>query len=81
MVSKFPQLLEEDEADRLLHGFYFYSEKSLEAFWNTHASAERKTVIVDLAAYRNPSVSTTDLRQEYLYHQAAKPVRRKSSGI
>ena len=77
MVSKFPQLLEEDEADRLLHGFYFYSEKSLQDFWNTHASAERKTVIVDLANYRNPGVSTTDLRQEYLYHQAAKPCQKE----
>ena len=77
MVSKFPQLLEEDEADRLLHGFYFYSEKSLQDFWNTHAIAERKTVIVDLAAYRNPGVSTTDLRQEYLYHQAAKPCQKE----
>lgn len=77
MVSKFPQLLEEDEADRLLHGFYFYSEKSLQDFWNTHASAERKTVIVDLAAYRNHGVSTTDLRQEYLYHQAAKPCQKE----
>ena len=77
MVSKFPQLLEDDEADRLLHGFYFYSEKSLQDFWNTHASAERKTVIVDLAAYRNHGVSTTDLRQEYLYHQAAKPCQKE----
>ena len=77
MVSKFLQLLEEDEADRLLHGFYFYSEKSLQAFWNTHASAERKTVIVDLADYRKPSVSTTDLRQEYLYHQAVKPCQKE----
>ena len=77
MVSKFPQLLEEDEADRLLHGFYFYSEKSLEAFWNTHASAERKTVIVDLADYRKLGVSTTDLRQEYLYHQTAKPCQKE----
>ena len=77
MVSKFPPLLEEDEADRLMHGFYFYSEKSLQAFWNIHASAERKTVIVDLAAYRNPGVSTTDLRQEYLYHQTAKPCQKE----
>ena len=77
MVSKFPQLLEEDEADRLMHGFYFYSEKSLQDFWNTHASAERKTVIVDLADYRKPGASTTDLRQEYLYHQAAKPCQKE----
>lgn len=77
MVSKFPQLLEEDEADRLLHGFYFYSEKSLEDFWHAHASAERKTVIVDLADYRKLSVSTTDLRQEYLYHQTAKPCQKE----
>ena len=77
MVSKFPQLLEEDEAGRLLHGFYFYSEKSLKDFWNTHASAERKTVIVDLADYRKHGVSTTDLRQEYLYHQAAKPCQKE----
>ena len=77
IAGKFPALLKEDEADRLLHGFYFYSEKSLQEYWNTHAAAERKTVIVDLAAYRNPGVSTTDLRQEYLYHQAAKPCQKE----
>ena len=73
MVSNFPGLFEEDEVDLLMHGFYFYSEKSLQTYWNTHASAERKTVIVDLAEYRNPGVSKTDVRQEYLFHRAAKP--------
>ena len=77
MVSNFPELFEENEVNLLMHGFYFYSEKSLQAYWHTHASAERKTVIVDLAEYRNPGVSKTDVRQEYLYHRAAKPCQKE----
>ena len=77
MVSNFPGLFEEDEVDLLMHGFYFYSEKSLQTYWNTHATAERKTVIVDLAEYRNPGVSKTDVRQEYLFHRAAKPCQKE----
>ena len=41
------------------------------------ALTEQKTVIVDLAEYRNPGVSKTDVRQEYLYHRAAKPCQKE----
>ena len=77
IAGKFPAMLKEDEADRLLHGFYFYSEKSLQEYWNTHAAAERKTVMADLSDYRRPGVPAAELRQEYLYHKAAKPCQKE----
>lgn len=77
IAASFPDLFQDDEMDTLLHGFYFYSEESLKTYWETHAVAERKTVVVDLADYRCPGVSVTDLRNEYLFHQAAKPCQKE----
>lgn len=73
MVETYPDLFQEGEADRLMHGFYFYSEESLNDYWNAHAYAERKTVVVDLALYRRPYISADALRQEYDRHRKAKP--------
>ena len=78
MVRTLPQLFQEGEMDLLTHGFYFYSAKSLQDFWNTHASAERKTIVMELAKYRRPGVSKADLRSEYLYHQAARPCQKEA---
>lgn len=77
MVDTLPELFQGDEIDLLMHGFYFYSEESLKKYWETHAVAERKTVVVDLAEYRLPGVSDTDLRNEYLFHRAAKPCQKE----
>ena len=64
--------LSEREQTLLAGGFYFYSEPSLRDYWNTHAVAERKTRLIDLAGcLRGHDVS--DLAGEISYHRAQKP--------
>lgn len=62
------------ERDRALlaGGFYFYSESSLRDYWNTHAAAERKTRLIDLADYRRGRY-VSDLVGELDFHRAQKP--------
>ena len=65
--------LEDDEKQCIQHGYYFYSARSLQKYWQTHASADRRTILIDLADHRAPGVSTSALREEYKLHAATRP--------
>ena len=65
--------LTEEERTLLRHGYYFYSAESLCRYWNTHAEAQRKTQLVDLADYRAKGVSVNRLGREVRRHAAEKP--------
>lgn len=65
--------LTEEERTLLRHGYYFYSAESLCRYWNTHAVAQRKTHLVDLADYRASGVSLNQLGREVRRHAAEKP--------
>jgi len=53
----------EEELVRFLRrGRYLFSEADLLRFWSEHASADRKTVPADLAAYRKPDVDLYEFR-------------------
>lgn len=65
--------LTEEERALLRHGYYFYSAESLCRYWNTHAVAQRRTRLVDLADYRAKGVSLNQLGREVRRHAAEKP--------
>lgn len=77
IVSNFPELFLADETEKLMHGYYFYSEQDLLAYYSANAFAERKTVIADLAQYRRPTVSIQTLRDEYELHSRMNPCRKE----
>lgn len=64
------------EKAHLLQGYYFYSFPALQAFWREHASAERKTCLIDLASYQRGGY-TADLSHELAYHRNARPCARE----
>ena len=59
-----------EERSRLLHGFYFFSDRDLARYWRENAVAERKTRLIDLADYRRGAF-TAELRNELEFHRAA----------
>lgn len=61
-----------EERSRLLHGFYFFSDRDLARYWRENAVPERKTRLIDLADYQR-GFFTADLRNELDYHRAAHP--------
>ena len=64
--------LTQEERSRILHGFYFFSDRDLARYWRENAVAERKTRLIDLADYRRGPFAE-ELRRELAYHRAAKP--------
>lgn len=60
------------ERELLSRGFYFYSRTDLQAYWRTHAAAERKTRLIDLADYQKGGF-TAELTNEIDFHRAAGP--------
>lgn len=61
-----------EERSRLLHGFYFFSDRDLARYWRENAVAERKTRLIDLADYQR-GFFTADLSNELDFHRAAHP--------
>ena len=43
--------LSEEEQEAFLYSSYFYSKRSLEEYWRSHAAATQKTRMIDLADY------------------------------
>jgi len=59
--------------DLISHGYYFFSEKSLQEYWRTHAYAERRTVQINLAKYKARGVSAEMISRELKLHGQTPP--------
>lgn len=68
------------ERQLLFHGYYFFSEPSLQDFWKRNGTAERKTYLIDLAKFRDVTCSVYDLQSELLRHQG-KPASAKEKAL